>query len=113
MVMQVSVTLQLLQAAFSYIPVLTRLLLISHAELQQETDVGLAAVFNKVMHSSSSGLWLYECNRKTVMPTLQVSKLLKQPPQPGDVTGRLHMSEWWCTAGDCLCLVGSVSPPIN
>jgi hypothetical protein len=75
----VPVTLQLLRAAFASVPVLTHLLLVRHNELQTEAQAGLSAAFSKVMHSSSSGLWLYECSRRAVLPPLQVmSCQLKQ-----------------------------------
>uniref|UniRef100_A0A383WNS6 Cilia- and flagella-associated protein 61 N-terminal domain-containing protein n=1 Tax=Tetradesmus obliquus TaxID=3088 RepID=A0A383WNS6_TETOB len=69
---QVPVTLQLLRATFSSVPVLTHLLLVRHTELQPEAQPGLSAAFSKAMHSSSSGLWLYECSRRAVLPPLQV-----------------------------------------
>jgi hypothetical protein len=69
---QVPVTLQLLRAAFSSVPVLTHLLLVRHTELQPEAQPGLSAAFSKAMHSSSSGLWLYECSRRAVLLPLQV-----------------------------------------
>lgn len=75
-VLQVPVTLQLLQAAFSSIPNLLHLLLISQSELQQESHAGLSAYFSKSMHGNGSGLWLYECSRQAVLPTLQVRALL-------------------------------------
>jgi hypothetical protein len=72
----VPVTLQLLRAAFSAVPVLTHLLMVSHTELHPESQAGLSAAFSRVMHSSS-GLWLYECSRRAVLPSLQVtSKVL-------------------------------------
>lgn len=70
-VLQVPVTLKLLQAAFTSIPSLLHLLLVSHSEVQQGSHAGLSAYFNKALHSSDSGLWLYECGRKAVLPSLQ------------------------------------------
>lgn len=89
---QVPVTLQLLRAAFSSVPVLTHLLLVRHTELQPEAQPGLSAAFSKAMHSSSSGLWLYECSRRAVLPPLQVMS------SPNSCYLFLHVPELWAAA---------------
>lgn len=85
--------LQLLQQAFTRMPYLKQVLLVSDLDFdadiqqqqqQQQTQAPMvpdtaATLFAKATRVGDTGPWLYECSRELALPPLQVCWLLQLP----------------------------------